>query len=145
MSYSYILYIKSVWHHKPQRKCGSERGFNFRKKIFLTQYFSRISQAIFIHGDPTLFNIHETFIESLSFRYLYILWRIFLWHFNHIRICFPILFYYIDHCRGATGAARAPKPGKTSIMAARRRCRCLLFFKIEVRPRSCRSYHIWRP
>jgi len=44
--------------------------------------------------------------------------------------------------RGATGAARAPKPGKTPIMAARRR---LLFFKIEVRPRSCRSYHIWRP
>ena len=45
--------------------------------------------------------------------------------------------------RGATGAARAPKPGKTPIMAARRRR--LLFFKIEVRPRSCRSYHIWRP
>ena len=44
--------------------------------------------------------------------------------------------------RGATGAARAPKPGKTPIMAARRR---LLFFKIEVRPRSCRSYQIWRP
>ena len=48
--------------------------------------------------------------------------------------------------RGATGAARAPKPGETPIMAARRRCRRhLLFFKIEVRPRSCRSYHIWRP
>ena len=48
--------------------------------------------------------------------------------------------------RGATGAARAPKPGKTPIMAARRRCRHrFLFFKIEVRPRSCRSYHIWRP
>ena len=31
-------------------------------------------------------------------------------------------------------------------MAARRRCRLrLLLFKIEVRPRSCRSYHIWRP
>ena len=31
-------------------------------------------------------------------------------------------------------------------MAAHRCCcRCLLFFKIEVRPRSCRSYHIWRP
>ena len=44
--------------------------------------------------------------------------------------------------RGATGAARESKPGKTPIMAARRR---LLFFKIEVRPRSCRSYHIWRP
>ena len=48
------------------------------------------------------------------------------------------------HCRGTTGAARTPKPGKTPIMAVRRRCR-LLFFKIEVRPRSCRSYHIWRP
>ena len=48
--------------------------------------------------------------------------------------------------RGATGAARAPKPGKIPIMAAnRRRCRHLLFFKIEVRPRSCRSYYIWRP
>ena len=33
--------------------------------------------------------------------------------------------------------------GKTPIMAAPRRC--LLFFKIEVRPRSCRSYHTWRP
>ena len=34
------------------------------------------------------------------------------------------------------GAARAPKPGKTPIMAARRRCRRhLLFFKIKVRPR----------
>ena len=48
--------------------------------------------------------------------------------------------------RGATGAARAPNPGKSSIMAARRRCRRrLLFFKIKVRPRSCRSYHVWRP
>ena len=35
-------------------------------------------------------------------------------------------------------------PGKTPIMAACCRRR-LLFFKIEVRPRSCRSYHIWRP
>ena len=48
--------------------------------------------------------------------------------------------------RGVTGAVRAPKPGKTPIMAACRHCRRrLLFFKIEGRPRSCRSYHIWRP
>ena len=45
--------------------------------------------------------------------------------------------------RDATGVARSPKPDKTPIMAARRRC--LLFFKIKVRPGSCRSYHIWRP
>ena len=52
---------------------------------------------------------------------------------------------FMNH-RGATVAARATKPGKTPIMAAPRRCRHrLLFFKIEVRPRSCRSYHIWRP
>jgi hypothetical protein len=45
--------------------------------------------------------------------------------------------------RGATGAALAPKPGKTSIMAARRRCcRRLLFFKIEVRPRPCWPYRV---
>ena len=32
------------------------------------------------------------------------------------------------------------------MMVAHRRCRRrLLFFKIEVRPRSCQSYHIWRP
>ena len=47
--------------------------------------------------------------------------------------------------RGATGAVRAPKPGKSSIMAARRRCcRRLLFFKIEVRPRPCRPYRVRR-
>ena len=47
---------------------------------------------------------------------------------------------------GATGAARAPKPDKTPIMAARHCCcRRLLFFNIKVRPRSCRSYHIWHP
>ena len=47
--------------------------------------------------------------------------------------------------RGATGAARAPKPGKAPIMAARRRCcRRLLFFKIEVRPRPCRPYRVRR-
>ena len=45
--------------------------------------------------------------------------------------------------RGATGVACAPKPDKTPIMAARRRR--LLFFKIKVRPGSCRSYPIWRP
>ena len=34
----------------------------------------------------------------------------------------------------------------TPIMEACRCCRSrLLFFKFEVRPRSCRSYHIWRP
>ena len=49
----------------------------------------------------------------------------------------------LDKFRGATSAARAPKPGETPIMAASRRC--LLFFKIEVWPRSCRSYRIWRP
>ena len=42
--------------------------------------------------------------------------------------------------------ARAPKQGKTPIMVA---CHCYrrrpLFFKIELRPRSCRSYHIWHP
>ena len=48
--------------------------------------------------------------------------------------------------RGATGAARGPNPGKTPRMAARRSCRCrVLFFKIKVRPRPCRSYPIWRP
>ena len=41
-------------------------------------------------------------------------------------------------------AVRGSKPGKIPIVAARHHCR-LLFFKIEVRPRSCRSYHIWRP
>ena len=52
----------------------------------------------------------------------------------------------IVEVRGATGAARAPKPGKTPPMAPRCHCcRRFLFFKIEVRPRSCRSYHKWRP
>ena len=48
----------------------------------------------------------------------------------------PVLF------RGATSTAHTSKPCKTPIMAARRRR--LLFFKIEVRSRSCWSYHIWR-
>ena len=61
-----------------------------------------------------------------SLRFLYIFWRSGL-------LC-------------AIGAARAPKPDKISIMADHRCCRrCLLFFKIKVRPGSCRSYHIWRP
>ena len=48
--------------------------------------------------------------------------------------------------RGATGAARAPKLDKTPNTAARRRCRRRnLFFKIKVRPRSCRPYPVWRP
>ena len=48
-------------------------------------------------------------------------------------------------CKGATGAARAPKPGKAPIMAARCRCHCrLLFFKIEVRPRPCWPYRVRR-
>ena len=58
-----------------------------------------------------------------------------------------INFFIIIHLRfrGATGAARAPKPGKAPIMAARRRCRRrLLFFKIEVRPRPCRPYRVRR-
>jgi hypothetical protein len=47
--------------------------------------------------------------------------------------------------RGATGAARAPKLDKTPNTAVRRRCRRHnLFYKIKVRPRSCRSYPIWR-
>ena len=56
-----------------------------------------------------------------------------------------VKFVYVirlDH-RGATGAARGPKPGKAPIMAARHRCR-LLFFKIEVRPRPCRPYRVRR-
>ena len=51
-----------------------------------------------------------------------------------------------NNSRGATCAVRAPKPGKTPIIVGRCRCcRRLLFFRIKVRPRSCRSYHIWRP
>jgi hypothetical protein len=58
--------------------------------------------------------------------------------------------YYVNFwsiaLRGATGAARAPKLDKTPNMVARRRCRRRnLFSKIKVRPRSCRSYPIWRP
>ena len=48
--------------------------------------------------------------------------------------------------------ARAPKPDKTPNTAAFRCCRrcprchrCVLFCKIKVRPRSCRSYPLWRP
>ena len=44
--------------------------------------------------------------------------------------------------RGATGKAHAPMPDKTPITVMRRR---FLFFKIKVRPRSCRSYPLWRP
>ena len=54
----------------------------------------------------------------------------------------PTTIIIID--RGTTGAAGAPKLDKTTNTAARRRCRNL-FFKIKVRPRSCRSYPIWRP
>ena len=58
---------------------------------------------------------------------------------------FPKTFY-VAILRGATGAARAPNLDKTPNMAARWRCRrCFLFSKIKVRPRSCRSYPIWRP
>ena len=53
-------------------------------------------------------------------------------------------FSTITVIRGASCTARAPKPDKTLIMAARRSCH-LLFFKIKVRPGSCRSYPIWRP
>ena len=38
-------------------------GSILEKNVFFTQYFSRINQAIFIYGDPTLFNIHESFLE----------------------------------------------------------------------------------
>ena len=51
----------------------------------------------------------------------------------------------IGTSRGATGAAGAPKPGKTPIMAARRSCRRrLLLFKIKVRPWPCRPYRVRR-
>ena len=44
-----------------------------------------------------------------------------------------------------TQGRRAPKPGKTPIMAARRCCRRrLLFFKIKVRPRPCQPYRVRR-
>ena len=46
-------------------------------------------------------------------------------------------------CQYSAITRGAPKPGKTPIMAVPRRC--LLFFKIEVRPRSCWSYNLWRP
>ena len=56
---------------------------------------------------------------------------------------FGLIFVFCS--RGATGAARASKPGKPPIMAARRRCRRrLLFFKIEVRPWPCRPYRVRR-
>ena len=45
-------------------------GSILEKKI--TQYFSRINQAIFIHGDPTQFNIHESFIERKMKLYIYL-------------------------------------------------------------------------
>ena len=51
----------------------------------------------------------------------------------------PTTTWSHNHVRGATSAVRAPKPGKTPIMATR--CR-LLFFKIEVRPRSCPQFYI---
>ena len=40
---------------------------------------------------------------------------------------------------------RAPKPDRTPITVTGCRCCLILFFKIKVRPRSCRSYPIWRP
>ena len=46
--------------------------------------------------------------------------------------------------RGAIGAVRTSKLDKTPVKSALHRCR-LLFFKIKVRPRSCRSYPIWSP
>ena len=49
-------------------------------------------------------------------------------------------------CRGATCTECAPKPDKTPIMVVRLRGpRRILFFKIKVRPRSCRPYPLWRP
>ena len=66
-------------------------------------------------------------------------------HYGPISIEIQRIDIWTDN-RGATGAARAPKPGKTPIMEARRHChRHLLFFMIKVRPGSCRSYPIWRP
>ena len=42
---------------------------------------------------------------------------------------YSLLFKILTINRGATGAARVPKPGKTPVMAACRR-HCYLFFKI---------------
>ena len=65
---------------------------------------------------------------------------------NCLTIKYRDVFRFLNPGRDATGAARSAKPVKSPIMAAHRCCcRRLLFFKIEVRPRSCRSYHIWRP
>ena len=46
--------------------------------------------------------------------------------------------------RGAIGAVRTSKLDKTPVKSALHRCR-LLFFKIKVRPRLCRSYPIRSP
>ena len=50
-----------------------------------------------------------------------------------------ILAYFLPTYPGAP-PARRPRPGKL-----RPPDRCILFCKIKVRPRSCRSYPIWRP
>ena len=54
-----------------------------------TQYCSGINQAIFIHGDPTLFNIHESFIERKMKLYLYLSLRQVLYIFIK-SICYGI-------------------------------------------------------
>ena len=56
----------------------------------------------------------------------------------------PFRGLHITVVRGATGAVRTPKLDKTPNTAARCRRR-VLFCKIKVRPRSCRSYPVWRP
>ena len=55
------------------------------------------------------------------------------WHAENITSLF----------RGTAGAARVPRLGKTANTTARRCCRPLSW-KIEVRPRSCRSYRVRR-
>ena len=68
------------------------------------------------------------------------------WTGDGLRLFNGISLKACKYCRGATGAARVPKPDKTPIMVACRPYRRLvLFFKIKVGPRSCRSYLLWRP
>jgi hypothetical protein len=46
---------------------------------------------------------------------------------------------------GAPTPQRAPRQAKTTITCGRCCHRCILFCKIKVRPRSYRSYPLWRP
>ena len=65
---------------------------------------------------------------------------VWLWLALHV-----LLIPLIMDLEQATGAppARVPQPDKTTLKTACRRCRRrVIFFKIKVRPRSCRSYLI---